>query len=81
MLRTITDGSWQVEPVALDELPRAIEVVTQYRGLDIGLTDAANVVLAHRFRTATILTLDHRHFDVVRQLNGQPFDVLPRRLV
>jgi uncharacterized protein len=34
-------------------------------------------VLADERRTRTVLTLDHRHFDVVRPLDGGHFSVLP----
>jgi hypothetical protein len=36
------------------------------------------VVLAERYRTGVIASLDHRHFDVLRSFDGRPFDVLPR---
>jgi predicted nucleic acid-binding protein len=78
MLEALADGSWTIESLTADELPTAKTVVTRHRDLEIGLTDATNVVLAHRFRTPTIFTLDHRHFDVLRQMNGRPFEVLPR---
>jgi hypothetical protein len=35
------------------------------------------VVLAERYRTRTIANLDHRHFTVLRSLDGGYFDVLP----
>jgi predicted nucleic acid-binding protein len=49
----------------------------RYRDQAIGLTDASLVVLADRFRTRTLLTLDHRLFDVVRPLSGGRFRLLP----
>lgn len=77
-LESLADGSWTIESLTVDELPTATALVSRYRDLKIGLTDATNVVLAHRFRTATMLTLDHRHFGVLRQLSGQPFELLLR---
>lgn len=44
-------------------------VMHTYADLNIGLTDAMNVVLADRFGTDRILTLDQRHFRVVRPLS------------
>jgi hypothetical protein len=35
------------------------------------------VVLAERYRSRTIVTLDHRHFDVLRPLNRERFRILP----
>jgi hypothetical protein len=35
------------------------------------------VVLADRFATRQVLTLDHRRVDVLRSLDGAPFTVVP----
>jgi hypothetical protein len=35
------------------------------------------VVLADRYRTRTIVTLDRRHFEVLRPMNGRRFSVVP----
>ena len=43
----------------------------------LALADASIVVLADRYRTRTIATLDRRHFDVVRPLSGGRFSVVP----
>jgi uncharacterized protein len=44
----------------------------------IGITDAANVVLADRYRTTRLLTLDQRHFRRLRPLWGaEYFTLLP----
>jgi predicted nucleic acid-binding protein len=44
----------------------------------IGITDAANVVLADRYRTTRLLTLDQRHFRRLRPLWGADhFTLLP----
>jgi hypothetical protein len=38
---------------------------------------ASIVVLAKRFKTTSILTLDHRHFGVIRSLDGAHFTLYP----
>ena len=53
------------------------EVIGKYSDQDIGLADASLVVLAHQFETHHILTLDRRHFGVVRALDGGRFQLLP----
>jgi predicted nucleic acid-binding protein len=60
-----------------DNLERASAVIEKYRDQDIGLADASNVVLADQHRTTTILTLDRRHFEVLRPIGGGRFSVLP----
>lgn len=39
--------------------------------------DASIVVLAARHRTWTVLTLDQRHFAVLRPLDGGRFRIVP----
>ena len=43
----------------------------------IGVADASSVVLAARYQTQTIVTLDHRHFELLRPLTGGRFTILP----
>jgi predicted nucleic acid-binding protein len=52
--------------------------VSSYRDQEIGVADASIVVLAERYRTRTVAGLDHRHFGVLRSLDGGYFEVLPR---
>ena len=60
------------------DLVLAATVVQQYRSLGIGLTDASIVVLAERYGTRDILTLDARHFRAMRPLTGRrSFRLLP----
>ncbi len=48
-----------------------------YRDQAIGVADASIVVLADRYRTKELLTLDHRHFGVLRPLTGGRFKLVP----
>ena len=56
---------------------QALTVVERYREHDIGLTDASIVVLAGRYGTDRVLTLDERHFRTLRTPAGKPFTILP----
>jgi predicted nucleic acid-binding protein len=42
----------------------------------VGVTDAVNVVLADRYRTTRLLTLDQRHFRRLRPLWGADYITL-----
>lgn len=76
-LREIAD-SMQIEDFRASDLRAATKVMERYADLKLGLTDASIVVLAHRCRTERILTLDRRHFSVVRPLSGEgAFVLLP----
>jgi predicted nucleic acid-binding protein len=76
-LTELGSGAWDVPTFDLDDLRAAVAVIERYRDQAIGLTDASLVVLADRFRTRSVLTLDHRHFDVLRPLSGGRFRLLP----
>lgn len=56
----------------------ALDVITRYSDDYIGVADASNVVLADRYRTTRLLTLDQRHFRKLRPLWGADhFALLP----
>lgn len=52
-------------------------VIAEYRDQDLGLADASLVVLSHKLETLDVLTLDQRHFRVVRGWQDRPFRILP----
>ena len=59
------------------EITSARGVVEKYADLSLGITDASLVVLAARWATTRILTLDERAFRTVKPLQGGTFTVLP----
>ncbi len=77
MLSELASGAYELASFDRVDLIRARAVVERYRDLRLGLTDASLVVLAHRYETDSIATLDERHFRVVQSLSGRPFVVLP----
>ena len=78
VLDELSGGGWDLAAFDDEELRRARGVIASYRDQEIGLADASVVVLAARYRTRAIASLDRRHFGVLRPLNGDDFDVLPR---
>jgi uncharacterized protein len=63
-----------------DDHATALEVIDSMSGdlSYIGIADASNVVLADRYRTTRLLTLDQRHFRRLRPLWGAAhFSLLP----
>ncbi|GAB3544807.1 type II toxin-antitoxin system toxin ribonuclease C26 [Arthrobacter tumbae] len=73
----LMSGAWELAGFGASDLRKAHAVITQYRDQAIGVADASNVVLAERYGTQTVLTLDRRHFEVLRPLTGTRFTVLP----
>jgi hypothetical protein len=77
LLADLVAGTYLVECLSREELRSARAVIERYRDLHLGLADASLVVLAERYDTRRILTLDERAFRVVRPLQGGSFTILP----
>ena len=76
-LEEIVSGAYDLVPFLADDVAAAARVIDTYRDLGIGLADASIVVLAGRFRTNRVLTLDERHFRALRTPGGESFTILP----
>lgn len=77
VLEELSGGAYELAHLDSSDLQRASALIRRYRDQPIGLADASVVVLADRHRTREILTLDHRHFDVLRPLSGGRFKLIP----
>lgn len=76
-LEEVRSGVYALEPFAADDLANAIGILERFDDLGIGLADASLVVLAERYGTRRILTLDERHFRALRASDGSAFELLP----
>jgi predicted nucleic acid-binding protein len=76
-LRELAGGAWKLPCLNTADVQHAADVVERYHDQEIGLADASLVLLAGRYRTNRLLTLDQRHFRVLRTPNGAPFTLLP----
>ena len=76
-LAELAGGAWELASFDASELADARGLIERYADQSIGVADASMVVLANRYRTTTIVTLDHRHFEVVHPFGGGRFTVLP----
>ncbi len=77
VLRELAGPAYELAEVDAGLLSAAADVVEACADQQIGVTDASIVVLAGRYRTDRILTLDRRHFGVLRTSDGGAFTVLP----
>jgi len=77
VLEELSAGAYELAKLDAADIERASAVIRRYRDQSIGLADASIVVLAERDRTHQILTLDRRHFDVLRPLSGGRFKLIP----
>lgn len=77
VLRELSSGAWELAVVGVAELELTTSIIEKFPDQDIGVTDASMVVLADRYQTRTIVTLDRRHFDVLRPIGGGRFSIRP----
>jgi predicted nucleic acid-binding protein len=73
VVRELSTGAYDLPILTPSDLDACAAVIDKYRDQDLGVTDASLVVLAKRYGTRDILTLDRRHFEVVRPLTGGRF--------
>ena len=77
-LQELAAGAYELALFSEYDVAVAQAVVEQYQALRIGLADASIVVLAERYSTRDILTLDERHSRAMRPLSGRrSFRLLP----
>ncbi|MCY4630435.1 MAG: PIN domain-containing protein [bacterium] len=77
VLAELSGGAYELARMDAPDVVEARRVVERYRDLGVGLADASIAVLAQRYRTRTVLTLDRRHFGVMRPLDGGTFTIVP----
>jgi uncharacterized protein len=77
LLAEVGRGTYELATFEREDVEAAHDVIARHRDLKIGLADASLVVLAERYETNRILTLDERHFRVLRPRHAKSFVVLP----
>ncbi len=77
LLREVSRGAFRIESFSAADVGTALEIIEKYRDQDVGLADASIVVLAHKYGTRDVLTLDERHFRTLRTIDRKKFRVLP----
>lgn len=78
VLGELARGAFEIHPAHDADIAAAAQVIDRYRDQAIGLADAHQVVIARQLGTRDLLTLDHRHFEVIRPLQGGRFRLFPR---
>lgn len=77
VLRELSSGAYDLAALDGRDLAACGDIVEKYADQEIGVTDASLVVLARRYDTRTVLTLDRRHFEVLRPAQGRRFALVP----
>ena len=76
-IQDVISGAFTLESFTLVDLARSRDLIEHYRGLNLGLADAAVIAVAERLRIRRILTVDERDFHAVSAYDGSPFTLLP----
>ncbi|WP_120004163.1 PIN domain-containing protein [Nesterenkonia muleiensis] len=76
-LRQLASGAWELAEIGVKELQDIADFAERYSDFPIGAADASNAVLAERYGTDKIATLDHRLFRAIKTPAGRPLGVLP----
>ncbi|MCB0045580.1 MAG: PIN domain-containing protein [Caldilineaceae bacterium] len=73
----IGDHAWEIVQLEESDLARCADILAQYADNDLDFVDATIIAMAERLNVATVLTLDRRHFQVIRPLHTHHFTLLP----
>ena len=77
LLDDIDAGAYRVEDLDVQDYRRVRELCDQYADADIGLVDAAVLAIAERLREPKLVTLDRRHFGMLRPRHVSALQLLP----
>ena len=70
-------GLFDLLPLEAGEVASIGDLMKRYRNLSLQLADAALIHIADREQIATVFTLDHRDFSVVRTRSERKLTLLP----
>lgn len=76
-LEDVSRGAYRLAAFSAADVEEARDVMARHRDQTIGLADASLVVLSRSTGTLSILTLDERHFRILRGARSRPFHLLP----
>lgn len=76
-LGDLASGNFIVEPVQAGDWLRITELVYRYRDASLGTVDASVATTAERLGISAIITLDRRHFSIIRPAHTPVFELLP----
>jgi predicted nucleic acid-binding protein len=77
VLEMLRRGAVQLLPLGGEDVARLQQLMAKYRGLPMGLADAALVRIAERDGLDRVFTLDRRDFEVYRIGGRRRFEIIP----
>ncbi|HEX6383943.1 MAG TPA: PIN domain-containing protein [Anaerolineae bacterium] len=76
-VKQMANPGWMLESLDESDLVRAGQMLEKYSDNRLDFVDATIVAIAERLNVKRILTLDQRHFRVIRPLHSPSFELLP----
>jgi uncharacterized protein len=76
-LESLADGTFSPVDLRPEDYRRAGELVSAYRDLGLGTTDATVIALCERLELTEVATIDRRHFTIVRPRHVDALVLLP----
>jgi predicted nucleic acid-binding protein len=70
-------SDWDIRPIQASDLQRCEELLEQYADSRLDFVDSTLVALSEQLDIDTILTLDRRHFYMIRPKHIPHFTILP----
>lgn len=70
-------GALELVNLVPDDLTRMAELITRYADLPLCGTDASVIAIAERLGLSDMVTLDRRHFSIVRPQHVESFTIYP----
>ncbi len=77
LLDDIVAGAYRVEELRAEDYRRIRELCDRYADADVGFVDAAVLAVAERLNEPKLVTLDYRHFGVLRPRHVDALRLLP----
>ena len=76
-LESLADGTFSPVDLRPEDYRRAGELVSAYRDLGLGTTDATVIALCERLELTEVTTINRRHFTIVRPRHVDALALLP----
>jgi predicted nucleic acid-binding protein len=76
-LESVEQGAYLLVPMLSADISRILELIKQYRDLQLGIADASVAAAAERLGIYRLLTLDERHFRALKPSGSDHFILLP----
>jgi predicted nucleic acid-binding protein len=77
LIASLGHGEMQLEDVTRADCLRAADLLRTYAEANIGFVDAVLAAMAERLKIRRVLTVDRRHFEMIRPRHCAGFEILP----